>query len=651
MMKKTILKLLTDLKQRTIIFLPDSFLTAVCLGVYLIAYVLTPYWNLYNSTSSQLFTLLFILMTGISWSWLSASSFKISLDKKHLLLFLAIFLIAFIMNYQALISDIPWRGDESFHIEKVFSISTQVLSMKKWFLSVTLLFLSFLVLAWKKPRWAEFTGAILILVIVFMYKEIDILQWGDTSFLIRYPFVNYWFSAVIPTLTSLFINPFHEFLYRLIPFFCAVALAWYFQTRFSLQNGLTRVLLGISVLSLPLVFYYATIFYLELPAVFLMSVVCFQIKDLVYQDSVQVRQRSGWYALIFIGFIKETTVPFLVCFLFVRWIIQYLRCNNIVLLATDQDDDTLGKKCRSWIRLFTAELSIAFSVLFPALLYFSLRTVFGTNRSFGMHLQSMFEPSAYTAIMQSFTDQFGIFLLFFLAGCFILFRKKEYATAGFLLSVVLGYQVFYIVDNWRLVGYSRFNLLVLPTILAGAAVFINWVMSQKKSIGVALIGLAILVNFVISPINLDGSKKPYWGNYNVDTSEHYYPYREAIAWLGETYPGVHSLSGGLYYPYPFDFYSDQFHWKPQDILFRSKSQVSGDSDSAELAIVLAEAKIRNDPIVLFHVLGKKFLKCRHRRIIAWKKSSATMHTCWLFIAWIFHRPMFKETSRKQILDQ
>lgn len=604
-MKKAILKHLTDLQLPSSILFPGSFVNALCLGLYLIAFVLTPYWHLNNSIWSQLFTLLFILIAGISWSRLSASSFNISADKKPSLLFLVILLIAFIMNYQALISDIPWRGDESFHIGKVISISTQVLSKKRWFLSVIVLFLSFLVLAWKKPRWAEYTVAILILVIVFMYKEIDILQWGDASFLVRYPFVSYWFSAVIPSLASLFSSPFHEFLYRLIPFFCAAALAWYFQTRFSLQNGFVRVLVGVSVLSLPLVFYYATIFYLELPAVFLMTVVCFQIKDLIYQESVQVRQRLGWYSLIFIGFIKETVLPFLICFLFIRWIFQYLRYKNTVLIATDQDNATQHKGRHSWIKLFTAEVGIAFSVLFPALLYFSLRTVFGTNRSFGMHLQNMLDTRAYSALTQSFADQFGIFLLFFLAGCYILLRRKEYATAGFLLSIVLGYQVFYIIDNWQLVGYSRFNLLVLPAILAGTAVFINWIMNEKKQFGIALIVLAILVNFSISPINLDGSKKPYWGNYNVDTSEHYYPYREAIAWLGETYPGVHGLSGGLYYPYSFAFYSDQLHWKPQEILYRSKSQVSSNSDSAELAIVLAEAKIKNDPIVLFHVLGKE----------------------------------------------
>lgn len=73
-----------------------------------------------------------------------------------------------------------------------------------------------------------------------------------------------------------------------------------------------------AVATIPTIFYYSSITYLEMPAVMLMTIVCLRIEPLARNDTSAIKQDVGWYALILLGFIKETTLPFILMFLAYR---------------------------------------------------------------------------------------------------------------------------------------------------------------------------------------------------------------------------------------------------------------------------------------------------------------------------------------------
>jgi hypothetical protein len=113
-----------------------------------------------------------------------------------------------------------------------------------------------------------------------------------------------------------------------------------------------------------------------------------------------------------------------------------------------------------------------------------------------------------------------------------------------------------------------------------------------------------LISLAITPINLDGSKRPHWGSYSVDTAEHYYPYREALSWLRANSNG-RTLSAGLTSPYPFDFYTYQLGWQPTWVIRRAEPD---ESDIMALSQALAEAEKWKYQYILFHVLGSDIPK-------------------------------------------
>ena len=180
-----------------------------------------------------------------------------------------------------------------------------------------------------------------------------------------------------------------------------------------------------------------------------------------------------------------------------------------------------------------------------------------------------------------------------------LFCKKEYSQAGLFLSLFFLYPLFFAVDTLIYAGYSRFNLFVIPPVLAGTWMLIKPLMENRKSIG-AIAGLCHPVNqFVGQPGAHDGTKKPLWGNTLTDTSEHYYPYREALEWLKNNSEHEPIMFAGMYYPYSFGFYFGQLGWTPVHTVLMTTDI----SNPISLAQALTQADVEHINMVLFQVLG------------------------------------------------
>ena len=584
---------LNQLRYPNVIVLPRSFVFGVLASIFALAFIISNYWVIPDNPLVRSTILIFSICFGIVWCILASSSFKLEYSLKNLPYFALFLALVFILNYRALFSVLPWRGDEDFHIIITQRIVNNIPLF--WVIAFLVFWVIILYLAWSKPGWGIIAGLSLILYLIPFLTNNHLA-------VLRYPFLNYWFFAIMPKLAMLFVNPFQEILYRIIPFLSAVVIAWLFQRNLTVKENPLNILWGFAVVSIPVVFYYSSILYLELPTVFLMLVVCFRAKVLFNKKFEELIKDPGWYALIIIGFIKETTVPFLFCFLLYRTVLQLWNRKNEIFPNWKFNHPGNSNKIKSIGNTIKNELIIYFVTLFPIIFYLVLRTVYSHVRSYTVNYSNLFEPTLYGVLARSFIEQFGVFLLFFLGGCVLLFKKRDRSTLGFYIFVIIGYSLFYMLDNKQYIGYSRFNLFFLPPILAGSIVFVRGIIDKDKKTGYILACLTILASLAISPVQMDGTKIPLWGNYLVDTSEHYYPYDEAIAWLHSNYPTEEILFAGANYPYKYDFYMHKMNWQYvhyKVINYDENSQ----NESENLNTTLTKAGKGGNNIVLYHVLG------------------------------------------------
>ncbi len=576
------------------ISLPKTFIASLLASIYILGFIITPYWIIPTSPASIILFLSLIIGIGMVWVYLSSNAlqFQFNITNVRLVVFLLVGIIA--LNFRALNSVIPYRGDEGLHIDRTLALVTGI--QLRWSWGVLILFIMLLYSAVKKPGWAIFICIFIVISVIFFFLNKNPFEDIDQPlFFLRYPFINYWLFAVLPKLASIVNSPYHEILFRVIPVLSMAGVILIFQKGLDFSEILINLAWGFAAATIPIVFYYSSILYIDPPAVFLIMIVCLDIKSLIQMDGRKIVQRPSWYALILMGFIKETTIPFVLCLLAFRTIVQ---------LRSWYKSAPGNKSENPFVGFLAGELRIIFSALAPAFLYLFFRSALTSTRSFSPHLANLFDLSVYQAIGQSFVDQFGLFLIFFMGGSLLLIKEKEYSTLFFYFSLILAIPLFYVIDNKGYAGYSRFNLFVLPPILAGSAIFIREILKEKRIVGAALAFIAILVNLLISPVYLDGTKAPHWGNYLTDTSEHYYPYQDALVWLKNNHPNERILFTGLDYQYSFQFYWNKLGWHP-----KRDGIMSENIEDETIAVyrILEQAEREKFDIVVYRVLGSDFM--------------------------------------------
>jgi hypothetical protein len=548
--------------------------------VYSLAFIITPYWTRAASATTVALVLLLTVSTGIVWTFLCAAELRAQWGPWKWRYVLAPAGILFLLNMRALTSDIPWRGDEEYHIATTLSLAAGLPT--KWLIVFILGVVALLVMARRTSRWTIPVGLLLVASVIVAFLVTRPWSGVSTAVLFRYPFISYW-AIVLPLhlATLAGASPYHEILFRILPFCSAIALTWAFTLHVREAAEFPGALWGVAVGTIPVVFYYSSILYLELPAVVLMFLVCANGHALLTQSVPKVMQHPAWYALVLVGFIKETTICFLVC---------YLACRLI------------GRRGRE---IFD-EVRLSLAIMLPALLYLFLRrTLSRQDRTAAVTLQTLWDIDVYRTILLSFVEQFGpIMLVLFLAGCVWLVLHGQYVVVAFYLSVCLAYPMFHALDVKAFTGYSRFNLFVVPPILAGSSALIRQLARRRMAAAVAAVA-TIVAHLYMAPVNLDGSKKPLWGSYLTDTSEHYYPYREALQWLKTNHSKDRVMLTGMYYPYSFSFTFKQLKWEPDNVVSAIRpEEVEGLSESERVSQKLEEADNDNRTVVLYQVLGR-----------------------------------------------
>lgn len=601
------------------ICLPKTLVLALLASLFVFAFIVSPYWFLAQSPFARITILIATVILGTTWSSLSASELELRFNARDAAFFSVLLVGLFLLNYRPLTAAIPWRGDEEHHIRITLYFATQI--PFEWIVAVFVLLALFWMAAWREAKWAmAITGSMLVVgTAVFLWKD-GPFQGERPDWIFRYPLLNYWFYLLIPKTAGYLVGVHHEVLYRIIPLVSAALIAHTFQRELNHWQGIASMLWGLAVATIPLVFYYSSILYLELPAVFLMLVVCLCIQALLQADFENLKREPAWYALLLLGLIKETTIVFLICFLAGRVAYRW--------------QAGMGKMSQDRLRFLKGEFAVLYSTLLPLLLYLVLRGALTESRGFRPDLAGLLNPSVYRAIGQSLLEQFGPFLILFVMGCVWLASRREYASLIFFLSVFFATLLVFTIDTGgEHAGYSRFNLMILPVILGCALAVSRKIAKRGRFVGILSVGAIVGLNLLLSPVHLDGTKAPFWGNYLIDTSEHYYPYPEALAWLRENHADERILFTGMDYQYYFEFYFEQLGWSPKYKF--DQNLVSGDyhedfvmyfdgpgwapqrridswmvsdagwGESILLSRALERAEAGNFDVVLYHVLGKE----------------------------------------------
>jgi hypothetical protein len=238
-------------------------------------------------------------------------------------------------------------------------------------------------------------------------------------------------------------------------------------------------------------------------------------------------------ALLLAGFIKETVVPFLAAVIATRLLLWFGRARQ-------------GSAGRAEL---IGELKIACLTAAAAGPFLFFRTVYGNPRSIGLAAGNAGDPVVYATLARAFLEQWGLFAPLALIGLILLIRRRRPAglASAFFFSF---HTIVHLLDFREFIGYSRFQLLLVPACIAASLGALNSLYKTRRGlIGAAAALAAVLTNLALSPVHLDGSKKPHWGSYLCDTGEHYYPYRTALAWVDSAVSGRAIALTGHSYPF------------------------------------------------------------------------------------------------------
>ncbi len=522
------------------------------LGVFLFSFLL--YLPIYESTKIRLSLLLATLFLGTLWAWL-ASGTVILYFKKHINVgLLGLLVMGLVLNIGTLVQGMPWRGDEDSNVDFVVIFSNLI--PFQWFFAKCA---ALIVTAWLVCKYTKLSkslqllvAALLVVVIAYWAYHLSIvgyyMPFQYNLIISRLPY----FIRMLPVFPVIAAKSmgiqYTEWLYRILPFLSAVLLAYTVAGHYSKDNKTHFFAIGLLVLTLPTVFFYSSILYLELTGLLLLTYVLLHADKWLRNTFVEMRQQPYWLAFIGLGFVKET-------FLFVVLVLLAMRLfTRIIVLRKYTFNQLLN------------EMVIVFVALLPLVYYLFIRYYNGNVRPGALSFDHLKQWNSYLVLLKSFWQQFGVFALLFPAALVSYALQKNYVKVLLFLGGVVGVSFVFAADSGGIyAGYSRFNLLVLPFFLVAAMDVLQTVLIKSKQIAYGVFAIILAINFVLCPIHLDGSKEAYWGDYGYDTAEHYYPFKEALQFTKEKGFTQVTLLTNDYQPYflRFNFQFQHLQYAPQ----------------------------------------------------------------------------------------
>lgn len=537
---------LADAPSRTIV-IPVERVRLALAALMALSFLAAPYWTTVPSVAGQVAGLAVLIASSIGWAraaagslaWRTPSAMQWR-DAAWIVLVLAV------VNLRALAADVPWMGDEDYHIMQIVHLCETAVPV--WVLTLAAIV------------WIAAAGRLdchgdrrLLLGVVFALAAAG----GSANphlggSLLRYPFVTRWLQGLfvqglLPA-DRLF---YQEAFFRMVPFLSTCALAVVVAAQLKDVSRSLRIGFAAAVATIPTLLYYTSTLALEMPALIVMTAVGFAAVPLLCAPASEVRAHPAWVALLAVGFIKETVVPFLAAVVACRLLLALPRL----------------RQRRAWWQ----EALVAGSILAPLAIYIFYRRMGSVFREYGGTLQNAVDVSLWQTLGVSYWAQFGPLVILAVLGLVIACRRRAMGPAVLLaLAVAAAGALFFIVDEAQYVGFSRYNLVVVPAVICAATWGFAWVAGHARLAAIFAVALLAGANLRLSPLHMDGSKIPGWGGSAADVAEQYYPYREAMRWLHATHRDERIFFAGLGYPYYHEFYFRQLRWHPKGRISEEK---------------------------------------------------------------------------------
>jgi hypothetical protein len=248
-------------------------------------------------------------------------------------------------------------------------------------------------------------------------------------------------------------------------------------------------------------------------------------------------------------------------------------------------------------KVFSQEAIVSFCIGFPLFLYLIYRLKYSNSRSYHPDISGLLELRFFVLELGSWWDSFGLLLPLATVGALVLVVRRKWTSLLFPSLAFLLVFAFHFLDGGFYIGYSRFNLFLLPPLLALAWEALRFGASRLPAYTLGTLALIVGSSLVLSPIHFDGSRQPHWGVYALDVGEHSYPYRQALAYLKQNHAGKKTRLTGLYFTYSVDFYLAPKEM-PEITLVEKPADESALMDS-----LLAASELDKFDVVLYHVLG------------------------------------------------
>ncbi len=535
-------------------------------------------------------------LTVCVWRAGSVRTHKLMPRFSFLVMYLCLLLGAYALSWPA---DLPYGGDEVFHIvsaqirwlmlHELVADPLTVIVGEIWLVTASTVLL--LVIRGKMAdvnrvrRAAWVVGAVGLLGAALClaggYSEELVTPPVMQARIYRYPAAQSWISTALGALARenwerpIFSNE----MTRLLPPLALLALGLILggDHRWRRLRPLFTALAVWGVVTIPTLLFFGTILYLELPAVLLLCVILLDADRLLRWPFPRVCQRPSWWAVVLLGFMKETVLPGLVVWLAVRGGYQWCRRRRVSIREP------------VWSVAF-GELIVWCCALAPALLYLWIRSEF-EPRAYAGQWSNICNLSLWSSNAGHLLRQFGLITVLAVAGGFVAWRAGRRAVIWLAVGMYVGMQAFLLGDKVELVGLARFNLLLLPPVIVLAWEALTHLFRRDWRLGLTATSLLLIGNFLMSPVDRTGQRSP-WGPY----SEHWYPYRTCLADVRDTRPDSLIMLGNMPIDYGHTVVTTQLGWSPR---VRHVRPFAGLTDAANLERTLAEATRARADVVIY----------------------------------------------------
>ncbi len=519
--------------------------------------------------SSALFWQLGLLVLGVIWIWLARPGWAFALRSAtrpeigmlSLAACWALLLVGF--HWAPWGADIPYAGDEHYHMGSALvfgALGRLILDQAIWPI------LGFgLAAAWvgtairrgKRVRtegWA-IVGLVLLGIAAFAAYPAPQDQPEDLSIrAIRYPALQPWLSAIFASASAETwlrdLAPSFALL-RLLPMIGLFWLGWCLL-RASSERGLSwsvQVALVAGLLSGPLFLYYGSVLYLEIPMLPLMSWVLLKSRRWILGNADQVSSRSFTLALITLSFLKDTGIIAALLFCTARWVCQAWYWGRSV------------RRRGGGFSWFPAEIRLAVVVLGPGILYLLLRAI-QNPRPYRLHWQNLLQGELYGRSAVELGMQLGWVLVPALWGLWVSCRSRGWPLAWTAAVVSGGIWLFHFLDDPQWIGYSRFHLMLLPSVvilawkaLAGCSA------TGRKWVPLTGAGMLLLSNLLMSPVERSGARVPWRCS-----PERWYPYSVSLEQVGKLDPQARVVLANMSSAYATALIRDRLSWRPDSFV-------------------------------------------------------------------------------------